>query len=66
MVSIELPHARTKTINVREFYAASLVERTKYPTALVLLMEELARLEDEATQKGKPSEPPTDCQLQTK
>jgi hypothetical protein len=65
-IQINLPDAKTKTINVREYYAASLLEKTKYPTALVLLMDKLAKLEDEVTTKGKPSEPPADCQLQAK
>ena len=63
-IQISLRDAKTKTIKVREYYAASLIEKTKYPTALVLLMEKLARLEDETTAKGKPSEPAVDCRLQ--
>ena len=66
MIQINLPRAKTKTITVREYYAASLIEKAKYPTALVLLMDKLARLEDDATTKGKPSEPPADCHLQAK
>lgn len=65
-IQINLPRAKTKTITVREYYAASMIEKTKYPTALVLLMDKLARLEDEATAKGRPSEPLADCQLQDK
>jgi hypothetical protein len=65
-IQINLPHAKTKTITVREYYAASLIEKAKYPTALVLLMDKLARLEDEATTKGKTSEPPGGCPLQRK
>lgn len=65
-ILIHLPRAKTKTIKVREYYAASLIEKTKYPTALVLLMDKLARLEDEVTAKGKPSEPPLDCPRNTK
>jgi hypothetical protein len=65
-IQINLPDAKTKTINVREYYAASLIEKTKYPAALVVLMDKLAKLEDEVTTKGKPSEPPADCQLQAK
>ena len=65
-IQISLPNAKTKTINVREYYAASLIEKTKYPTALVLLMEKLAKLEDQVTTKGKPAEPPAECQLPSK
>ena len=60
-IQINLPRAKTKTIKVREYYAASLIEKTKYPSALAILMDKLARIEDEATQKGKPAERPTDC-----
>jgi hypothetical protein len=60
-IQINLPRAKTKTINVREYYATSLIEKTKYPSALVILMDKLARIESEATQKGKPAERPADC-----
>jgi hypothetical protein len=65
-IQINLPHATTKIIEVQGYYSASLIEKTKYPTALVLLMDNLARLEDEATTKGRPSEPPADCRGQQK
>jgi hypothetical protein len=65
-IQINLPHAKTKTINVREYYAASLVEKTKYPSALVILMDKLARIEDEVTEKGKPAERPSDCYSEPK
>jgi hypothetical protein len=66
IIQINLPRAKTKTINVREYYAASLIEKTKYPSALVILMDKLARLEDEATEKGKPAERPADCYSEPK
>jgi len=65
-IQVNLPNAKTKTINVREYYAASLIEKTKYPSALVILMDKLARIEDEATRKGKPAERPTDCYSEPK
>lgn len=61
-IGIMLPNGKTKTITVREYYSASLVERAKYPSALVLLMERLAQIEDEVAQKGKRIEPPADCE----
>jgi len=64
LVQIVLPTGMTKRINLREFYVASLVEKAKYPSALVILMDRIARIEDEVSEKGKPIEPPADCQLQ--
>jgi len=60
---IEIPHpgGRPKQISVPEYYAASLLERAKYPSVLLILMDQLARLEDEVTEKGKPAEPSSDC-----
>jgi hypothetical protein len=65
-IQIALPDAKTKTISLRNYYDASLIEMTEYPAALVILMDELARIEDEATKEGKRSETPIDCHLQEK
>jgi hypothetical protein len=62
-IQITHPSGRSKKISVPEYYAASLVERTKYPSVLLILMDQLARLEDEVTEKGKPAEPSADCAL---
>lgn len=52
-----------KQLNVINYYDSSLTERTKYPPALVILMDKLASLEDLASQKGRFTEPPADCRL---
>jgi hypothetical protein len=63
---VEIPRSnlQPKRISVREYYVASLVEKTKYPPALLILMDRIARIKDEAADKGKPAEPPADCKLQ--
>jgi len=62
-IQIIHPSGRAKQISVSEYYTASLVEKTRYPSVLLILMDQLARLEDEVTEKGKPAEPSADCVL---
>jgi hypothetical protein len=64
VVRIMLPKGKTKQISLREFYVASLAEKAKYPSALVILMDRIARIEDEVAEKGKAIDPPPDCPLQ--
>jgi hypothetical protein len=52
-----------KQISIREFYVASLEEKTRYPAAVIILMGKIDEIEQEALDKGKPTEPPADCQL---
>jgi hypothetical protein len=42
----------TKQITTREYYVASMAEKARYPSALVVLMEWIERTETEALQKG--------------
>ncbi len=60
-LSIPLAKGGARTISAREYYAASLVERVKYPAAMVVLMEQIARLEDLVSEKGKPAPAASDC-----
>jgi len=60
-LSMAIAKGRSKTISVRDYYAASLTERAKYPSGLVILMERIARLEDEVSEKGKPAPASSDC-----
>ncbi|MBZ5661422.1 MAG: hypothetical protein LAO08_13535 [Acidobacteriia bacterium] len=62
-VQITGPTGTPKQISTREFYVASLEERTRYPAALIVLMEKIEAIEKEASVKGKPTETPPDCQL---
>jgi hypothetical protein len=62
-VQMTLPRGKTKRISTREYYVASLEEKTRYPVALVVLMEKIDEIEKVASDKGKPTEAPTDCQL---
>lgn len=62
-VQITLPRGLPKQISTREFYVADLEEKTRYPAALIVLMERIDEIEKEASDKGKPTEIPPDCQL---
>jgi len=61
-----LPDHTTKRIVTREYYVSSLVERTKYPSALVILMDGIERLEKKVAEKGTPTEIGADCKLESK
>jgi hypothetical protein len=52
-----------KQTSIREFYVASLEEKSRYPSALVLLMDKVDEIEKAVNEKGKPVETPKDCQL---
>jgi len=54
---------RSKKIVAREYYVASLEEKVRYPSALILLMDRIDQIEQEAVDKGAPSEVPADCSL---
>lgn len=64
-VQMALPSGKTKQISTREYYTASLEEKTRYPAALVVLMEKIDAIEKVALDKGKPTEIPPSCQLKT-
>lgn len=51
-----------KLISTREYYVASLEEKTRYPSALILLMEKIDQIEKAASEQGRPTEIPSDCQ----
>lgn len=62
-VSLEISgdKGNAKKILTREYYVASLEEKTRYPSALILLMERIDRIEEAAATNGKPAEIPADC-----
>jgi len=55
---------RSKKIWTREYYVASLEEKSKYPSALIVLMGKIDEIEKEAESKGKPFAVPADCSLE--
>lgn len=57
------PKGKLKQISTREFYVASLEEKTRYPSALILLMNKIEEIEKVVSDKGKPTEIPPDCRL---
>ena len=61
VVQITLPRVAPKHISTREFHVADLEEKTRYPAALIVLMERINEIEKEASDKGKPTEIPPDC-----
>jgi hypothetical protein len=62
-VHIMSPTGKQRQISTREFYAASLEEKSRYPPALIVLMSKIDEIEKEANDKGTPTEVPTDCAL---
>jgi hypothetical protein len=64
-IQITLPSGIPKQISTREFYVADLEEKTRYPAALIILMERIDAIEKEASDKGKPTEILPDCQVKT-
>ena len=60
-VEVPLPNGKIKQIQTREYYVASLVEKAKYPSALIILMDKLEQLEDTVSEKGTPTESSSDC-----
>jgi hypothetical protein len=59
-----LPDGKSKQIVVREYYVASLAEKAKYPSALVLLMDRIEQIENKVSEKGTSVEPPPDCKFE--
>ena len=57
------PKGKSKHIAVREFYVASLEEKTRYPAALILLMGRIDEIEQATLDKGKQAGSPADCRL---
>jgi len=62
-VRIISPNGRERQISTREFYVASLEEKSRYPSALILLMGKIDEIEKETNEKGKATEIPSDCRL---
>ncbi len=63
-VELFLPNGQTKQLRTQEYYVASLVEKAKYPSALIILMDRIKELENTVVDKGTPSEIPLDCRLE--
>jgi hypothetical protein len=62
-VEILLQDGRSKHISTREYYVASYMEKAKYPSALIILMDQINHMESQVEEKGKSSSPPSDCVL---
>lgn len=60
-VEVFLPNGKIKQIQTREYYVASLVEKTRYPSALIILMDNLEQLEDTVAAKGTLTGTSPDC-----
>jgi len=54
---------KPKQITTREYYVADLVEKSRYPSALVVLMERINQIEEKAGEKGQSAPVPPDCRL---
>lgn len=61
--SIMSVKGQSKTISTQEYYTADLAEKSRYPSALILLMDRINEIETEAKTKGRPTEIPADCLL---
>src|SRR5262245_45841300 len=68
LVSLQIidPKGKGKIISTREFFVADLEEKSKYPSALIVLMEKIDEIEKEANEKGKAVDVPSDCHLEPK
>jgi len=53
----------SKRLSTREYYVANLEEKTRYPSALILLMDQIDQIEKAAAGAGKATNVPTDCSL---
>ncbi len=62
-VQMRASNGHSKQITAREYYVASLDEKTKYPSALIVLMDKIDEIQRLAEEKGKPVEVPADCHL---
>jgi hypothetical protein len=67
-VSVEIfgSKGNIKKISTREYNVANLEEKSRYPAALILLLERIKQIEEAASNKGKPTEVPVDCPLKQK
>jgi hypothetical protein len=65
-VQVILPDGKGKQVHTREYYVASLVEKTKYPSALIVLMDQVEQFEHAVAENGTPTEVPPDCKLDQK
>jgi hypothetical protein len=54
---------RLQRLSTREFYVADMEEMTRYPSALLVLMQKIDEIEHKVDDKGKPADPPPDCHL---
>lgn len=63
-VQIDREKGESKSFSVREYYVASLSEKVHYPPALIVLMDKIQEIEDEAQRKGNELlDPPEGCIL---
>jgi hypothetical protein len=63
-VEVFFPGGKKKQIQAREYYVASLEEKARYPSALIILMDMLEQLENTVAQKGMPTQEPEDCRIE--
>jgi hypothetical protein len=63
IVQIPVSDRSPKRITAREYYVASLVEKSRYPSALIVMLDKISEIEQSAYAKGKPTPPPADCKL---
>jgi hypothetical protein len=60
---VRIPNSNTfKRISTREYSSAELEEKAKYPSPLIVLLDQIAEIEQEALAKGKPVPIPSDCE----
>lgn len=64
-VEIRDDRGNSKKLFTREYYVADLEEKTRYPSALIVLMDRIGKIEEEAANSGKKTEIPADCSLGT-
>jgi hypothetical protein len=62
-VRISTEDGKATEVTVREYYVASLEEKARYPSALIVLMEKIDEIERKSEEKGKPAELSADCHL---
>ena len=62
-VDVFFSHGKTKRIQAREYYVASLEEKAKYPSALIILMDTLEKFEDTVADKGTSTSATVDCEF---
>ena len=63
-VAVFLPGNKVKQIQTREYYVASLIEKARYPSALIILMDNIEQLENTVAEKGTPMKGPAGCSLE--